>query len=99
MKRALGLVLKFTVTAAIFVAIFLEFGGGWMPVETAQLTAPDTFAVSNPAFPGLVGRLRARLTGAPLPPPRLPSTAGEVCAGSSLRAGRLSRGAARAKRD
>jgi uncharacterized membrane protein YbhN (UPF0104 family) len=79
MKRALGLLVKFGITAAIFVAIFLEFGGGWAPVEGTRLNAPETFAVSNPAYPGLVGRLRARLTGAPLPPPQLPSTLADVC--------------------
>src|SRR5262245_5118688 len=79
MKRALGLLLKFTVTAAIFVAIFLEFGGGWKPVDTAQLSTPGAFAVSNPAYPGLIGRLRARLTGAPLPPPTVPSSIDDVC--------------------
>lgn len=86
MKRALGLLLKFGVTAAIFVGVFMEFGGGWAPVETARLSAPDTFAVSNPAYPGLLGRVRARLAGRPLPPPRLASTAGEVCTAAADRA-------------
>ena len=49
MKRALSLLLKFAVTIAIFVGIFLEFGGGYAPVTTSALRAPDAFAVANPA--------------------------------------------------
>ena len=80
MKHALTLVLKLGVTLAIFVAIFVEFGGGYRPVVTAELTQPGAFEASNPASPGLVGRLRARLRGTELPPPRLPVAASEVCA-------------------
>ena len=79
MKRTLSLLLKLAVTLGIFVAIFIEIGGGYAPVSSAALDAPDAFAVSNPAFPGLVGRLKARLRGAPLPPPRLPITRDQVC--------------------
>jgi uncharacterized membrane protein YbhN (UPF0104 family) len=86
MKRALTLVLKFGVTLGIFVAIFVEFGGGYRPVVTAGLTQPGAFEASNPAYPGLVGRLRARLRGTELPPPRLPVTASEVCAAAVERA-------------
>jgi glycosyltransferase 2 family protein len=79
MKRTLTLLLKFGVTIGIFVAIFLEFGGGFAPVVTAQLSEPGALEVSNPAYPGIVGRLRARLAGRPLPPPRLPVSAKQVC--------------------
>src|SRR5436305_1736730 len=61
MKQTLAFLLKFAVTLGIFVAIFLEFGGGYAPVRTAELTAPGTFEAANPDYPGLVGRLRARL--------------------------------------
>src|SRR5262249_58787376 len=79
MKTFLAFLLKLGVTLGIFVLIFLEFGGGFVPVDTAALRAPDAFEVGNPAYPGIVGRLRARLTGAPLPPPRLPVALDKVC--------------------
>src|SRR5262245_9389278 len=79
MKRALGIVLKFAVTIAILVAIFLEFGGGYRAVTTASLSEPGAFEAANPRYPGIVGRLRARLTGTPLPAPRLPVSLAAVC--------------------
>jgi len=48
MKQTLAFLLKFAVTLGIFVAIFLEFGGGYAPVRTAELTAPGTFEAANP---------------------------------------------------
>ena len=84
-KRAAGLLLKLLVTLAIFAAIFVEFGGGWAPVTTAALRGLGAFEASNPAYPGLVGRLRARLVGAPLPPARLPVSVGEVCTAAAER--------------
>ena len=57
MKRVLGLLFKFAVTLGIFAAIFLEFGGGYQPVRKASLGAPGAFEASNPAYPGIVGRL------------------------------------------
>jgi uncharacterized membrane protein YbhN (UPF0104 family) len=86
MKQTLGLLLKLCVTLAIFAGIFVEFGGGYAPVPAASLAAPDTFEASNPAFPGIVGRLRARLRGAPLPPPHLPVTLQDVCVAAAERA-------------
>ena len=79
MKQTLALLLKFAVTLGIFVAIFLEFGGGYAPVRTAELTAPGTFEAANPDYPGLVGRLRARVRGTPLPSPRVPLSLHDVC--------------------
>jgi hypothetical protein len=35
--------------------------------------------VANPTYPGIVGRLRAKLAGRELPPPRLPASLAEVC--------------------
>jgi uncharacterized membrane protein YbhN (UPF0104 family) len=79
MKHTLSLLLKFGVTIGIFVAIFVEFGGGYAPVATRELSAPGAFEASNPAYPGVVGRLRARLRGAALPPPRLAVALDQVC--------------------
>jgi hypothetical protein len=86
MKRALGLLLKFGVTIGIFVAIFLEFGGGYRAVSIPTLDGPGAFAASNPAYPGIVGRLRARLRGTALPPARVPVTIEEVCGAAAERA-------------
>src|SRR2546425_1576494 len=85
MKQTLAFLLKFAVTLGIFVAIFLEFGGGYAPVRTAELTAPGTFEAANPDYPGLVGRLRARVRGTPLPSPRVPLSLHDVCLAAAER--------------
>ena len=79
MKGTPALLAKFGVTLAIFVGIFLEFGGGYGAVRTARLREPGAFEAANPAFPSLLGRLRGRLRGTPLPPPRLPVSIEKVC--------------------
>jgi uncharacterized membrane protein YbhN (UPF0104 family) len=76
---------KLAVTVGIFVAIFIEIGGGYRGVARNDLDAAGTFEVANPGYPGLVGRLRARLSGGTLPSPRLPSSLGEVCEAASER--------------
>src|SRR6185369_7248635 len=48
-------------------------------VTTASLREPGAFEASNPAYPGIVGRLRARVRGLPLPPARLPVAFDQVC--------------------
>src|SRR5207247_2631729 len=40
---------------------------------------PGVFETTNPAYPGIVGRLRARVRGTPLPSPRLPVSIDTVC--------------------
>src|SRR2546425_346917 len=79
MKGTLALLAKFGVTLAIFVGIFLEFGGGYRAVRTARLGEPGAFAAASPAFPRLLGRRRGRWRGASLPPPRLPVSIEKVC--------------------
>jgi len=79
MKGTLALLAKFGVTLAIFVGIFLEFGGGYRAVRTVRLGEPGAFEAANPAFPSLLGRLRSRLRGTPLPPPRVPVSIEKVC--------------------
>jgi len=83
MKRVLKAILKFGVTIGIFVAIFIEFGGGFEPVNTGALRAPGAFERRNPAYPGLVGRIRAKLSGRELPPPRVPVSLADVCKGAA----------------
>src|SRR5262249_60341301 len=97
MKTALSFALKLAVTLGIFVLIFVEFGGGFIAVDTASLRAPDAFEIANPAYPGIVGRLRARLTGAQLPPPRVPVSIDQGCvdAPAPARLGRTAAGRSR----
>src|ERR1044071_4634151 len=79
MKAALSFVFKLGVTVAIFIAIFLEFPRGYRPVRTATLREPEAFEAANPAFPGIVGQLRAppalawRARPAPCLPPPTPT--------------------------
>jgi glycosyltransferase 2 family protein len=86
MKGFASFLLKFGVTVAIFVGIFLEFGGGYVPVDASTLRSPGTFEVSNPAAPGIVGRIQARLRGTTLPPATLPEAIDRVCIDASERA-------------
>ena len=86
MKALLSFLLKFGVTVAIFVGIFLEFGGGWVPVDASSLRQPGAFEVSNRAAPGIVGQLQARLRGTTLPPARIATTIEKVCVEASEQA-------------
>ena len=79
MKRLLNTLLKFGVTIGIFVAIFIEFGGGYEPVSRASLREPGIFEKSNQDYPGVVGRFRAWLADTALPPKRLPVSMDDVC--------------------
>ena len=79
MKRLLSSLLKFGVTIGIFVAIFIEFGGGYEPVSSASLREPGIFQRTNPDYPGAVGQFRAWLAGTALPPKRLPVSIDDVC--------------------
>jgi len=81
MKGLASFLLKFGVTVAIFVGIFLEFGGGWVPV-----VSPPAFEVANPAYPGIVGRVRATISGTQLPPAHVATTPEQVCLDAAERA-------------
>lgn len=83
MKKTLTLLLKLGITLAIFAGIFLEFGGGYAPVVTSSLLEQGAIEISNPAYPGIVGRIKARLSGIRLPPPRIPSTIDSACKGAA----------------
>lgn len=86
MKKTLTLLFKFAVTLAIFAGIFLEFGGGYAAVRTSSLREPGAIEVSNPAYPGIVGRIKAKLSGAGLPPPRIAATFENACLDAAERA-------------
>jgi uncharacterized membrane protein YbhN (UPF0104 family) len=95
MKSLASFLLKFGVTVAIFVGIFLEFGGGYVPVAADAVRwrysapsegpilggaiPPTAFETANPSYPGIVGRIRAKIRGAEVPPPRVPTTPDRVC--------------------
>lgn len=83
MKKALSLLIKLAVTLGIFVGIFLEFGGGYAPVKTSALALPGAIEVSNPAYPGIAARTKAKFSGADLPPPRIGATLDDACANAS----------------
>ncbi len=85
MKRTLALLVKVAVTVGIFVGIFLEFGGGYARVETATLSQPGAFETTNPDYPGIVGRLKAKLRHVELPAPRVPVSIDQVCVVASER--------------
>jgi hypothetical protein len=80
LKKVLVTVVKTLITVGIFVSLFVEFGGGKVAVSRSGFTEGSIFYRANPAMPGLLGRLKARLTGASLPEPRIPVAGGKVCA-------------------
>lgn len=86
MKKAFVLLVKFAITLGIFAGIFLEFGGGYAEVKTSSLREPGAIEISNPAYPGIVGRLKAKFSGAELPPARISVSLQEACKHGSERA-------------
>ncbi|MBI1814435.1 MAG: flippase-like domain-containing protein [Deltaproteobacteria bacterium] len=76
---------KLAVTVGIFVAIFVEIGGGYRPVPVVEIDRPGTFEAANPQYPGIVGRITARLTGRTLPPARVTVSLADVCDASADR--------------
>jgi hypothetical protein len=72
-------IVKTLLTLAIFVGIFAELGGGPVEVDRAALVEGTLWQQPNPAMPGLVGKIKARLSGATLPEPRVALPAGQVC--------------------
>ncbi len=78
-KQNLKTVLKLSVTVGIFVAIFAEFGGGPVAVNRADFEAGTLWQQPNPAMPGIVGKVKARLGGKTLPEALVPLEAEKVC--------------------
>ena len=79
MKKLLITVLKTALTIGIFVSLFVEFGGGTVPVSRTDFADGAIFYRANPAMPGFVGRLKARITGAELPVAQISLEASAVC--------------------
>jgi uncharacterized membrane protein YbhN (UPF0104 family) len=78
-KKTLVSILKILVTVAIFVSLFGEFGGGPREFSRAGVEAGSVFFHPNPAMPGLVGKLKARVRGTALPEPLIPLSREEFC--------------------
>jgi uncharacterized membrane protein YbhN (UPF0104 family) len=79
MKKALITVVKTLLTIGIFVSLFVEFGGGTVPVSRTAFADGSIFYTTNPAMPGFVGRMKARLTGGTLPEAHVPLAGDRVC--------------------
>ncbi|MCC6847134.1 MAG: flippase-like domain-containing protein [Deltaproteobacteria bacterium] len=79
LKKVLVTVLKTLVTVGIFVSLFVEFGGGIVAVSRRGFADGSILYRSNPASPGFVGRMKARLTGATLPEPYVPVSRDYAC--------------------
>ena len=79
LKKMLVTVVKTLVTVGIFVSLFVEFGGGTVAVSKSGFADGSILYRANPAAPGLVGRLKARLTGATLPDPHIPVSSEYAC--------------------
>ena len=54
MKKALITIVKTLLTIGIFVSLFVEFGGGTVPVSRTEFAAGTIFYRANPAMPGLL---------------------------------------------
>jgi hypothetical protein len=78
-KASAKTLLKAVLTIGIFVLIFAEFGGGRVQVSRADLVAGTVWQAPNPEMPGLVGKLKAKLKGTPLPEPLVSLAADKVC--------------------
>ena len=79
MKKLLITILKTALTIGIFVSLFVEFGGGTVPVSREDFAGGAIFYRANPAMPGFVGRMKARVTGTELPAAQIPLAASAVC--------------------
>jgi len=79
MKKAIITVLKTLLTIGIFVSLFWEFGAGTAAVSRTGFADGTIFYRANPALPGFVGRMKAKLTGAALPAAQIPVPGAEVC--------------------
>jgi hypothetical protein len=79
LKKMLVTVVKTLVTVGIFVSLFVEFGGGTVAVSRSGFADGSILYRANPASPGFVGKLKARLTGATLPEPYVPVSTEYAC--------------------
>ena len=88
LKKMLITVVKTLVTVGIFVSLFVEFGGGTVAVSRTGFADGSILYRANPAMPGVVGKLKAKLTGATLARSVRPGLEPSTRARSRSRAGR-----------
>lgn len=79
MKKAIITVLKTLLTIGIFVSLFWEFGAGTVAVSRSGFAEGTIFSQANPEMPGFVGRMKAKVSGAELPPAEIPLAGADVC--------------------
>jgi uncharacterized membrane protein YbhN (UPF0104 family) len=79
LRKILVTVVKTLITIGIFVSLFVEFGAGTVPVSRAGFVDGTIFYRANPEMPGLMGRLRTRVTGGTLPEAHVPIAGDRVC--------------------
>jgi len=79
MSETVKHVLKALATILVLVLLFWEFGGGPVEVRTADIQADRAFEKANPAYPGILSRLKAQVSGAELPPRTVPIPTAQVC--------------------
>jgi uncharacterized membrane protein YbhN (UPF0104 family) len=79
LKKTLISTAKILVTIGIFVSLFGEFGGGPKEFSRAQVASGSAFYQPNPAMPGFVGKMKARLRGTTLPDPFIPLSRADFC--------------------
>jgi uncharacterized membrane protein YbhN (UPF0104 family) len=79
LKKVVVTFVKTLITVAIFVSLFVEIGGGTVAVSRKGFADGSIFYRANPAMPGFVGRMKARLTGTTLPDPYTPIPGDQVC--------------------
>jgi hypothetical protein len=79
LKKVILTVVKTLVTVGIFVSLFVEFGGGAVAVSRSGFADGSIFYRANPATPGLVGRVKTRLTGATVAEPYVHLPGDEIC--------------------
>jgi uncharacterized membrane protein YbhN (UPF0104 family) len=79
LKKMAVTAVKTLVTVGIFVSLFVEFGGGRVAVSRTGFAEGSIFYRANPATPGFVGKMKARLTGAPLPEPWISVSSEYAC--------------------
>lgn len=79
LKKMLVTAVKTLVTVGIFVSLFVEFGGGTVAVSRTGFADGSILYRPNPASPGFVGKLKAKLSGAALPDPYVPVSSEYAC--------------------
>jgi uncharacterized membrane protein YbhN (UPF0104 family) len=79
LKKTLISAAKILVTVGIFVSLFGEFGGGPREFPRSDVASGAAFYQPNPAMPGFVGKMKAKIHGTALPDPLVPLSRADFC--------------------